>query len=73
MIHDPIDLSKIMLKFHGGAYPGLMHFNEDMDSMFDNYKQFFKDTATEVVDAIHSTISRLSLSQRTTNLKKINV
>lgn len=47
LIHDPIDLSKIMLKFHGGAYPGLIHFSEDMDSMFDNYKQFFKDTSTE--------------------------
>lgn len=49
MVHDPIDLSKIMLKFHGGSYPGLFHFSEDMNLMFDNYKKFFKDSDVEVL------------------------
>ena len=48
MISDPIDLSKIMLKFHGGSYTNLQHFTKDMRDMFDNYKAYFADSDTEV-------------------------
>ena len=48
MISDPIDLSKIMLKFHGGSYTNLQHFTKDMHDMFDNYKAYFADSDTEV-------------------------
>jgi len=48
MISDPIDLSKIMLKFHGGSYPSLQQFTKDMRDMFDNYKAYFVDDQLEV-------------------------
>jgi len=48
MINDPIDLSKIMLKFHGGYYPSLQQFTKDMRDMFDNYKAYFADTESDV-------------------------
>jgi len=48
MISDPLDLSKIMLKFHGGSYTNLQQFAKDMRDMFDNYKAYFTDTESEV-------------------------
>jgi len=48
MISDPLDLSKIMLKFHGGSYSNLQQFTKDMRDMFDNYKAYFADDELEV-------------------------
>jgi len=48
MVSDPLDLSKIMLKFHGGSYQSLQQFTKDMRDMFDNYKAYFADTKSEV-------------------------
>lgn len=48
MISDPLDLSKIMLKFHGGSYQTLQQFMKDMRDMFDNYKAYFTDAKSEV-------------------------
>jgi Bromodomain len=48
MVNEPLDLSKIMLKFHGGSYRSLVDFMEDMRSMFNSYKNFFNDSKTEV-------------------------
>jgi len=48
MISDPLDLSKIMLKFHGGSYPNLQQFTKDMRDMFDNYKAYFAASDSEV-------------------------
>jgi len=48
MISDPLDLSKIMLKFHGGSYGNLQQFTKDMRDMFDNYKAYFVSSETEV-------------------------
>jgi len=48
MISDPLDLSKIMLKFHGGQYSSLQQFSKDMRDMFDNYKAYFTASDTQV-------------------------
>jgi len=48
MISDPLDLSKIMLKFHGGSYWNLQQFTKEMRDMFDNYKTYFADSESEV-------------------------
>ena len=47
-VANPIDLSKVMLKFHGGVYHSLDAFSRDMRQMFNNYKMFFKEANTEV-------------------------
>ena len=47
-VANPIDLSKVMLKFHGGAYSSLDSFTRDMRQMFNNYKNFFKEANAEV-------------------------
>jgi len=48
MVSDPLDLSKIMLKFHGGSYANLQQFTKDMRDMFDNYKAYFTGSESEV-------------------------
>ena len=48
MVNEPLDLSKVLLKFHGGSYHNLIEFTKDMRFMFDNYKNFFRDPKMEV-------------------------
>ena len=48
MISEPLDLSKILLKFHGGSYSNLQQFTKDMRDMFDNYKAYFAGSDSEV-------------------------
>jgi len=43
MISEPLDLHKILLKFHSGQYGSLLQFTQDMKAMFDNYKKYFSD------------------------------
>ena len=47
-VEDPIDFSKIMLKFRGSKYQDPFDFERDVTQMFDDYKQFFKDPQSEV-------------------------
>ena len=49
MVNEPLDLSKVLLKFHGGSYHSLVEFTKDMRFMFDNYKNFFRDPKIEVI------------------------
>ncbi|KAK2147949.1 hypothetical protein LSH36_527g01015 [Paralvinella palmiformis] len=55
-VANPIDLSKVMLKFHGGVYHSLDAFSRDMRQMFNSYKMFFKEANTE----IYTQVNRLS-------------
>ena len=48
MVSDPIDLSKVMLKFRGGQYSDPFEFQKDVKQLFQDYKMFFKDPNTEV-------------------------
>ena len=50
-VEDPIDFSKIMLKFRGSKYQDPFDFERDVTQMFDDYKKFFKDPQSEVASA----------------------
>ena len=48
MVGDPIDLSKVMLKFRGGQYQDPFDFEKDVKQLFNDYKSFFTDSKTDV-------------------------
>jgi len=63
IVNEPLDLSKVLLKFHGGSYHNLNDFTKDMRSMFDNYKNFFRDSKTEVILLVVTMLKRLKAVQ----------
>ena len=48
VVSDPIDLSKVMLKFRGGQYSDPFEFQKDVKQLFQDYKSFFTDPKSEV-------------------------
>ena len=49
-VEDPIDFSKIMLKFRGSKYQDPFDFEKDVRQLFEDYKGFFKDPNSQVLN-----------------------
>ncbi|ESN99213.1 hypothetical protein HELRODRAFT_162725 [Helobdella robusta] len=56
MVADPVDLSKIQLKFHNGCYSSINTFIEDVNLMFNNYFLIFEDKSP-----MHSNLQKAKL------------
>lgn len=55
LVKDPIDLSKIQLKFHGGMYQSMFSFVDDVHLMFTNHLLLYDDPT----DPVHQDIKKL--------------